>query len=217
MREIVLDIETTGLDPLQDRIIEIGCLELFDKIPTGEIFHVYLNPQQILSADNIKIHGITNEFLQDKESFPRIVYNLLDFIGTDPIVAHNATFDISFINQELERMFFPPLKNQVIDTLFMARNFFTTNNSLDGLCRRYNINIEHRSQHGALKDAELLSKVYYFLSHEDASNNDLYSTLIQEYQETQDNFLFQNRPAIFLTEEEKQHHEQMMCKLGADQ
>ncbi len=171
MREIVLDTETTGLSYNKgDRIIEIGCLELFDKIPTGNQLHVYINPQKFICEESIRIHGLTEDFLKNKPLFNDISDQLLDFINKDPIVAHNASFDMGFLNNELNLIGLPVFQNTVIDTLKIARKLYPSSPaSLNALCRRFKINITHRELHGALKDADLLAKVYYFLSMQNTS------------------------------------------------
>lgn len=162
-RSIVLDCETTGLDHKVNRVIEIGCVELFDYIPTGNEFHVYINPNQIMDQEVIDIHGITNESLIDKPLFSDIYKEFLDFISNSPLIAHNAKFDMDFINEEMNRINQKSLTNEIIDTLEIARKLYGTGNSLDNLCRRYNVNNSIRKKHGALLDAQILSKVYFFL------------------------------------------------------
>lgn len=163
MREIVLDTETTGMDPSTgDRLVEIGCVELVNQMPTGKVFHKYLNPERDVPAEATAVHGLTAEFLSDKPVFTEVVAEFLDFVGTDRLVIHNAEFDMKFINAELERAGFrgiPMLR--VNDTLYMARARFPgAPASLDALCRRFNVDLSGRDKHGALLDAELLAKVY---------------------------------------------------------
>ena len=167
MREIILDTETTGLDPSQgDRIVEIGCLELVNRLPSGETFHVYINPQRAMSAEAEAVHGISDAFLADKPKFADIADGFLEFIGTDPLVIHNAAFDMKFLNAELEHVGRAPLEaNPVIDTLAMARKRFPgAPASLDALCRRFGVDNSGRVHHGALLDSELLADVYLELS-----------------------------------------------------
>ena len=163
LREIVLDTETTGLNP-QDghRIIEIGALELINHMPTGKQLHLYINPERVVEEQAIKVHGITNEFLADKPLFAEIVDEFLDFIGEDVMVIHNAAFDMGFINAELKRLGFNKLPDRrAIDTMMMARRKFPgAKASLDALCHRFNIDNAHRDLHGALVDADLLAEVY---------------------------------------------------------
>ena len=167
MREIILDTETTGLDPSQgDRIVEIGCLELVNRLPSGETFHVYINPERAMSPEAEAVHGISDAFLADKPKFVDIVEGFLEFVGTDPLVIHNAAFDMKFLNAELEHVDRPPLEaNPVIDTLAMARKRFPgAPASLDALCRRFGVDNSGRVHHGALLDSELLADVYLELS-----------------------------------------------------
>lgn len=162
MREVVLDTETTGLDPRTDRIIEIGCIELFNHVPTGVTFHTYLNPRHEIAAEAFNIHGISAEFLTGKPSFGDIAVAFSDFIADTQLVIHNAAFDLGFLNSEFDRIGFGKLPpGRAIDTLLIARRKFPGGqNSLDGLCRRFAIDISGREQHGALKDSELLAAVY---------------------------------------------------------
>lgn len=163
MREIVLDTETTGLDPKDGhRIIEIGALEIQNLMPTGRKLHLYINPQREIDADAEKVHGISAEFLEDKPLFEVVASEFLDFVQDDPIVIHNAPFDVGFLNAELARLSHPPLNSErIIDTLPMARRKFPgAKASLDALCRRFEIDNSHRDLHGALIDADLLAAVY---------------------------------------------------------
>ncbi len=162
MREIVLDTGTTGLDSRSDRIIEIGCIELFNHVPTGMTFHTYLNPKRDIAAEAFNVHGISAEFLSDKPLFGDIAVAFSDFIADTQLVIHNAAFDLSFLNSEFDRIGFGKLPpGRAIDTLLIARRKFPGGqNSLDGLCRRFGIDISGREQHGALKDSELLAAVY---------------------------------------------------------
>ena len=163
LREIVLDTETTGLDPRKgDRLIEIGGIELIDRAPTGREFHRFMNPDRVVPPDAIAIHGITNEFLVGKPRFADVVDDFLAFIGDTPLVIHNASFDIGFINAELERVAKPLLKmTRVVDTLQLARRKHPAGpNSLDALCKRYGIDNSKRDKHGAIVDSLLLVDVY---------------------------------------------------------
>jgi DNA polymerase-3 subunit epsilon len=162
MREIVLDTETTGLSPEQgDRLVEIGCVELLNRIPTGQSFHRYINPERDMPAEAFTVHGLSAEFLADKELFADVADEFLDFIADSPLVIHNAAFDAGFINAELRRLSRPPvLTHRLIDTLMLARRKHPGKNSLDDLCARYGVNNAHRTKHGALLDAELLAEVY---------------------------------------------------------
>lgn len=163
LREIVLDTETTGLDPANgDRLIEIGGIEIVNRIPTGREFHRYLNPERDISPDAVAVHGLTTEFLQDKPLFRDVVDDFLAFIADAPLVAHNASFDLSFVNAELGRASRAPLSaNRVVDTLALARRRHPAGpNTLDALCKRYGIDLSARTRHGALLDAMLLAGVY---------------------------------------------------------
>ena len=163
MREIIFDTETTGLDNKADRVIEIGGIELLNHFPTGRTFHVYINPgERKVHPDALAVHGITDEFLKDKPVFAGIVADLQEFFAGAKWIAHNATFDMGFINAEFERLSIPPVPSElVIDTLALARRKHPMGpNSLDALCRRYGIDNSHRTKHGALLDSELLAEVY---------------------------------------------------------
>jgi DNA polymerase III subunit epsilon len=163
VREIVFDTETTGLDPYQDRVIELGGVELMKRFPTGRVFHYYLNPQgREINAEALAVHGITAADLSDKPRFDDIAEDFLSFIDGAKLVAHNAAFDISFINAELERLGHLAVPHdRVVDTLAIARRKHPMGpNSLDALCRRYGIDNSRRTKHGALLDSELLAEVY---------------------------------------------------------
>ncbi|HHH13552.1 MAG TPA: DNA polymerase III subunit epsilon [Thiolapillus brandeum] len=165
MRQIVLDTETTGLEPEQGhRIIEIGCVELVDRRPTGNDFHQYLQPDRLIDAGAVEVHGITNEFLADKPRFEDIVADFIDYIRDAELIIHNAPFDVGFLNAELARLEgWQPLEHYctVTDTLVMARKKHPgQRNSLDALCSRYEIDNSQRQKHGALLDAEILAEVY---------------------------------------------------------
>lgn len=163
MREIVFDTETTGLDPLGgDRLIEIGCVELFNRIPTGRTYHAYCNPGRPVSAEAVAVHGLDDAFLRDKPPFEALCHEFLDFIGDCPLVAHNASFDRGFINMEIGRNGHSELPEaRFIDTLLLARRRHPGSpNNLDSLCSRYGIDNSRRTKHGALLDAEILAEVY---------------------------------------------------------
>ena len=163
MREIVLDTETTGLDPLRgDRLVEIGCVEIFNRMPTGQVYHCYINPERDMPQEAFDVHGLSGEFLADKPLFNEVVEEFLEFIGDAPLVIHNASFDIGFINAELGRVARPVIaRDRLVDTLLLARRKHPgVSNRLDDLCSRYAIDNSHRTKHGALLDAELLAEVY---------------------------------------------------------
>lgn len=171
MREICFDTETTGLDPKDgDRIIEIGCVEIIDRKITGNTFREIINPERKNSAESINITGLTDEILKDKPFFREIADKFLEFIGDSQLIAHNANFDINFINYELSLIDKEPLKNNVIDSLNLAKiRFPGKKNNLDVLCERFNIDNSARDKHGALLDAELLAEVYLHLTQEEQS------------------------------------------------
>ena len=163
MREIVFDTETTGLDPITgDRLVEIGCIELVNRFPTGQTFHCYFNPERDMPVTAFNIHGLSIEFLKDKPLFVHKVEELVEFLGDAPLVAHNAMFDLSFLNAELERAKRPAVsRERLVDTLMLARRKHPGgSNRLDDLCLRYRIDNSKRVKHGALLDAELLAEVY---------------------------------------------------------
>jgi DNA polymerase-3 subunit epsilon len=165
MRQIVLDTETTGLEPEQGhRIIEIGCVELIERRPTGNNFHQYLQPDRLIDAAAIEVHGITNEFLADKPRFAQVAHDLLDYLNGAELIIHNAPFDVGFLNAELSRVGgMAALESycRILDTLQLARRLHPgQRNSLDALCSRYDVSNAHREKHGALLDAEILADVY---------------------------------------------------------
>ena len=163
MREIVLDTETTGLSPDQGhRVVELGCVELLNRIPTGATFHVYLNPDRDMPAEAFAVHGLSAEFLKDKPRFTDVVDEFLAFIGDSPLVAHNASFDHGFLCHELKRAARAEIpSHRVVDTLMLARRKHAAGPySLDALCARYGIDNSRRTKHGALLDAEIPAEVY---------------------------------------------------------
>ena len=163
MREIVLDTETTGLDPLRgDRLVEIGCVEMLNRMPTGQTYHVYINPERDMPAEAFAVHGLSAEFLSTKPLFHEVVDGFLEFIGDAPLVIHKASFDISFINAELDKIKRAAIpRDRLVDTLLLARRKHPgVSNRLDDLCSRYSIDNSRRTKHGALLDAELLAEVY---------------------------------------------------------
>lgn len=163
MREIVLDTETTGLDPTTgDRVVEIGCVELINHLPTQRTFHKYINPERDMPQEAFAVHGLSEEFLSTQPVFADIIQEFCDFIGDDPLVIHNAEFDMKFLNWEFKLLKRPIMpKERAIDTLVMARRRFPGSPAnLDALCRRFGIDNSAREKHGALLDAELLAEVY---------------------------------------------------------
>ncbi len=163
IREVVLDTETTGLDPDKgDRVIEIGCIELHNHIPTGKHLQLYLNPERDVPAEATAVHGITTAFLKDKPVFAQVYTDFMEFIKGAKLVIHNAEFDMKFLNAELRRVGHPPIPfTSVVDTVMMARKKFPGQPAnLDALCRRFGIDNSERTYHGALLDSELLAEVY---------------------------------------------------------
>jgi len=167
MREIVFDTETTGLDPSTgDRLVEIGCIELVNRVATGRTFHAYFNPDRAMPIEAERVHGLNDGFLADKKRFHEHVLDLLEFLGDSPLVAHNAQFDFGFLNRELGACGHPEVAlERMVDTLVLARRRHPgAKHSLDALCMRYGIDRSHRVLHGALLDAELLAQVYVELT-----------------------------------------------------
>ena len=163
MREIVLDTETTGLKPADGhRVVELGCVELLNRIPTGATFHVYLNPGRDMPVEAFAVHGLSSDFLKDKPRFAEVADDFIDFIADAPIVAHNASFDHGFLCHELKLISRPGISfERVVDTLMLARRKHAAGPySLDALCARYGIDNSRRTKHGALLDAEILAEVY---------------------------------------------------------
>ena len=167
MREIVFDTETTGLDPVQGhRLVEIGCVELLNRFPTGRTFHKYINPQRDMPIEAFNVHGLSIEFLKQHGLFHEIAEEFLDFVADAPLVAHNGYFDLAFVNSELDLSKRPVFaRDRIIDTLMLARRKHPgVSNKLDDLCARYKIDNSRRTKHGALLDAELLAEVYIELT-----------------------------------------------------
>jgi len=163
MREVVLDTETTGFEPADGhRIVEIGCVELMEHLPTGKTYRAYLNPERLVPVETQRIHGLTDEFLADKPTFAEIVEEFLAFVGDSALVIHNASFDLKFVNSELHRISRPPIPYaRAIDTIEIAKSKIPgARYSLDELCKRFGIDLSVRTKHGALLDAELTSQVY---------------------------------------------------------
>ena len=188
MRRIILDLETTGLDPQKGhKIVEIGCVEVLNREKTDNIFHVYVDPERDMPDVAFKIHGISSQFLQGKPKFKDVAKDFLDFIGDSKLIAHNAPFDIGFLNHELGLLNHNPIEDhRIIDTLFLARrNFPGSPASLDALCKRFNISLEDREKqgHGALLDSELLYEVYIRLTEGIQSELIVAKMKTQEHQE----------------------------------
>lgn len=184
MRQIILDTETTGLEPSRGhKIIEIGCVEMIDRKLTGNHFHRYLNPQRAIDEGAIEVHGITNEFLQDKPLFKDVVDDFINYVKGAELIIHNAPFDIGFLDHELKSLSNDKRKMDdycsVLDTLVLARQMHPgQKNSLDALCKRYFIDNSHRELHGALMDSEILAEVYLGMT---GGQTDLTLTHKQDY------------------------------------
>ena len=219
MRQIVLDTETTGLSAENgDRIIEIGCVELLNRKLTGNNLHIYINPERDSHEDALKVHGISNEFLRDKPKFGQIADALLDYLRDAELIIHNAPFDISFLNKELERLGRPPLTTfvgPVIDSLVMAKEMFPgKRNGLDALCDRLGVDNSSRTLHGALLDAELLADVYINLTRgQDALLMDLETTDSASGEVEQMDLSRIDLPILWATEPEAQAHEAVLLDL----
>jgi DNA polymerase-3 subunit epsilon len=219
MREIVLDTETTGLDPLRgDRLVEIGCIEIFNRMPTGQTFHRYINPERDMPQEAFAVHGLSAEFLSDKPLFSQVAAEFLEFIGDAPLVIHNASFDVSFINAELNRASLPVIvRDRLVDTLLLARRKHPgVSNRLDDLCSRYAIDNSRRTKHGALLDAELLAEVYIDLIGARQSQLILTETVVAQQEGIADAPRRQ-RPvplATRLTEAEQAAHREFVATLG---
>jgi DNA polymerase-3 subunit epsilon len=163
MREVVLDTETTGLEPAEGhRVIEIGCVELVDHLPTGKTFQAYLNPERLVPLDSQRVHGLSDEFLADKPLFAAMVAELMEFLGDAPLVIHNASFDLKFLNSELRRLDRKLLPHsRAIDTIEIAKSKIPgARYSLDELCKRFGVDLSGRAKHGALLDAQLTAQIY---------------------------------------------------------
>jgi DNA polymerase-3 subunit epsilon len=222
MREIILDTETTGMDPYEgDRIVEIGCVESINHVPTGNHYHIYINPERDVPEEVVAVHGLTEEFLKDKPVFAEIYADFLDFIGDAKLVIHNAAFDMKFINHHLTEMGAPAIpSSRVIDTLTMARQKFPGSPAnLDALCKRFQIDNSNRTLHGALLDSELLAEVYLellggrqtglTLSDNDSNQNDASSGIEKRSKKPI------REPRIFeIPSEELKAHKAMVNDLG---
>lgn len=214
IREIILDTETTGLNPVDGhRIVEIGALEMVNRNLTGKKFHHYINPERAMPDDAYRIHGISEEFLKDKPLFKDIVQEFLEFIGESKLVIHNAAFDIKFLNHEFSLVNKPSLElSDAIDTLLLARKTFPgARATLDALCKRFKVDNSSRQFHGALKDAVLLAEVYVELTGGRQSSFSMQAdtsekNLISELSST----AMGNKLVIYPTSEEKKHHKEFL-------
>ncbi len=220
MREIVLDTETTGFDPQSgDRIVEIGAVELWNHIATGEVYHQYINPKRDMPQEAFEVHGLSEEFLSDKPVFSDIAQAFLDFVGDAKLVIHNASFDMKFLNAELGWVKKPLLPmDQAIDTLLIARKKFPGSPaSLDALCRRFGIDNSSRTLHGALLDSEILAEVYLELIGGRQPDFALASNERAQSEGSGDIWRPAPRPTPLpprLTEAEREAHDAFVAKLG---
>ena len=218
MREIVFDTETTGLDPYQgDRLVEIGCVELVNGFATGNSFHYYLNPQRDVPDGAFQVHGLSAEFLKDKPLFADVCDEFLAFVADAPLIAHNAMFDLGFINAELERCKRAALqRDRLVDTLMLARRRYPAGpNRLDDLCARFSIDASRRTKHGALLDAELLAEVYVELTGKRQAHLGLTDMPVGVTQQMIVTVLVRPAPlASRLTEAERMAHRAFVATLG---
>lgn len=221
MRELVLDTETTGFKPEEgDRLVEIGAVELWNHVPTGKTYHQYINPMRDMPEDAFNVHGLSEEFLSDKPVFADVAQDFLDFVGSDRMVIHNASFDMKFLNVELGWINRPPLPmSQALDTLAIARKKFPGSPaSLDALCRRFGIDNSNRVLHGALLDSEILAEVYLELiggrqpdfALKTAQNQNSGEALTEEWRPQRRAKPLPSR----LTEEEAAAHASFIAELG---
>ena len=222
MREIVFDTETTGLDPNQgDRLVEIGCIELVNRFPSGRTFHCYFNPERDMPEAAFKVHGLSIDFLKDKPLFSHKVEELIEFLGDAPLIAHNAMFDLGFLNAELERAKkIAVSRERLIDTLMLARRKYPGgSNRLDDLCVRYKIDNSKRVKHGALLDAELLAEVYVELIGARQANLGLATVVTGTVETRTVSATMRTRPiplAPRVTDDERASHRAFIVTLGND-
>jgi DNA polymerase III subunit epsilon len=222
MREIVFDTETTGLDPVQGhRMVEIGCVELLDRFPTGRTFHRYCNPERDMPVEAFNVHGLSLDFLRAHGCFHTFADEFMDFVGDAPLVAHNGYFDLAFVNSELQIAQRPLFaRDRIIDTLMLARRKHPgVSNKLDDLCQRYKIDNSRRTKHGALLDAELLAEVYIELVGARQTTLSLVS-LSGSFANAEVHALGRReRPAPLpsrLSDDERQAHRDFVATLGED-
>lgn len=218
MREIILDTETTGLNASSgDRIVEIGCIELLNQVPTGNFFHTYVNPERDMPEEAFAIHGLSTEFLLDKPKFKNIVDEFLEFIADAPLVIHNAEFDLRFIDSELLLLEKEPIeRSRSVDTVKIARRRYPgAQVSLDALCRRFEIDLSRRDKHGALLDAELLAEVYLYLMGGRQRGLDLNSDLsqLEQKQLSQDDLPMRLVRSHLASAEELDDHEALLDQI----
>ena len=211
MKEIILDTETTGLSVKEGhRIVEIGCIELENFIPTNNNFHCYLNPERKVSEKALETHGYTDEFLSDKKKFKEIADDFLLYIKGKKLIIHNAEFDLSHLNNELKIAGKDLINNEIVDTVVLARDKFPgSSNSLDALCKRYRIDNSKREKHTALIDCDLLSKVYINLIDQKEPKLDFSNEISDNSQMLKTNISYFKK-VVKLSEEEKRNHEKYL-------
>ena len=211
MKEIILDTETTGLSVKDGhRIVEIGCIELDDLIPTKKTFHCYLNPERKVSEKALEVHGYTDEFLSSKKKFKEVVEEFLDFIDGKRLIIHNAEFDLSHLNNELKIAGKELINNEIIDTVVLARDKFPgSSNSLDALCKRYRIDNSKREKHTALIDCDLLSKVYINLIDQKEPKLNFSNDRNENNLKVDTNILYYKK-VVKITDKEKKNHQEYL-------
>ncbi len=220
IREIILDTETTGLDPSTgDRIVEIGCVEVINSISTGQTFHAYLDPERDIPEEAFRVHGLSRDFLAGKPKFAEIAQSLVEFLADAHLVIHNAEFDMKFINAELGRCGVAPITmDRVVDTLAIARRKHPgASNSLDALCARYRIDNSRRTKHGALLDAEILAEVYAELMGGRQKTLELATTIVKTVETVSLEPIIIERPSplgLLLQPSEEQAHSDLIANMG---
>jgi DNA polymerase III subunit epsilon len=217
MREIVLDTETTGFEPSEGhRLVEIGCVEIIDRYPTGKIFHTYVNPERDMPAGAFNVHGLSAEFLKDKPLFPHVYDGFVEFLGDANIVIHNAAFDMKFLNAEFTKIGKPVLaSSRIIDTLLLARRKHPgASNTLDALCDRYNIDRSKRVKHGALLDSEILAEVYSELLGGKQSKMDLNASGLSKADKLKPSAKRTIALEPLLNDDEREKHSEFIATLG---
>lgn len=214
MKEVLLDTETTGLSSVNDKIIEIACIEIEDHIPTGEKFHVFLNPEMEISQGAYDTHGISKEFLKDKPKFNDVAKDFIKFIDGKKLVIHNAEFDLAFLNKELKEVGEKQIsKDNIVDTLNVAREKFPgAQNSLDALCKRFKIDNSRRQKHSALLDCELLAKVYIELFEKKEPTFEFDSDAQDESIKNVKSIKDRKQIIVQITDEEKRLHKEFLQK-----
>ena len=214
MKEVLLDTETTGLSSVNDKIIEIACIEIEDHIPTGEKFHVFLNPEMEISQGAYDTHGISKEFLKDKPKFNDVAKDFIKFIDGKKLVIHNAEFDLAFLNKELKEVGEKQIsKDNIVDTLNVAREKFPgAQNSLDALCKRFKIDNSRRQKHSALLDCELLAKVYIELFEKKEPTFEFDSGTRDESIKNVKSIKDRKQIIVQITDEEKRLHKEFLQK-----